>query len=88
MTEPAPQTACPFVAQLVAMLLADDPAALRCNRARLYARLIDLERDATRCGAPRATIALIGRVRRIAGSATILRFPVLPAREARADHQR
>ena len=74
MSETDQNTPCPFVAQLVGMLLEDRPSALGRQRSRLFCRLIDLEAEARRRGAPEANRQLIARVRRIAGTATVIPF--------------
>lgn len=69
---------CPFMAQLVGLLLSNEPGAL--GRETMFSHLIELERQARLHDASRATQALIARVRRIAGTARIIPFPRL-ARE-------
>lgn len=72
MSKPAAPEPCPFMAQLVGLLLSNETGAPR--RELMFSRLIELERQAHLHSASRATRALIARVRRIAGTARIIPF--------------
>ena len=78
MSQPVPSLPCPIVAKLVAMLLENRSASPDREGRSMYVRLIDLEAEARRESASDATRQLIARVRRIAGTATIIPFPCRP----------
>ena len=71
----APSLTCPFMRRLIVVLGEEEPTSPNRQDALLFSRLLELEMDAERHGAPEASCRIIGRVRRIAGTASTKDYP-------------
>ena len=70
-----PSLSCPFMRRLIVVLGEEEPTSPSRQDVLLFSRLLELEMDAERHGAPEASCRVIGRVRRIAGAASGGSFP-------------
>ena len=70
-----PSLSCPFLRRLIVVLGEEEPTSPSRQDALLFTRLLELEMDAERHGASEASCRTIGRVRRIAGTASVIGYP-------------
>ena len=70
-----PCLSCPFMPRLIVVFDEEKPILPNGQDAPLFSRLLELEMDAERHGAPEASCRIIGHVRRIAGAASVRQYP-------------